>query len=164
MPGVGWVAAEDLAPGTELTSPDGSMVVVVGNTARIDAQPVTVYNLEVWNGNHHLLHHPEQRRGAGVGASDGSAKVLVRYGTQFTEEQLAAQAAEAEATIGIHGVSTFLRKAPGFGHGEVALEEAKKVFEIIQTGNNKSHFTVVIPKPVTEAVVNALNNLFHWVG
>ena len=47
VPGRGWTAAEDLAPGTELTSPDGSVVVVVSNTARLLDQPVNVYNIDV---------------------------------------------------------------------------------------------------------------------
>ncbi len=51
VPGQGWVAAEDLAPGTELTSPDGSAVVVVSNTARVLDQPVNVYNFQV-DGDH----------------------------------------------------------------------------------------------------------------
>ena len=39
------------SPGTELTSPDGSAVVVVSNTARLLDQPVNVYNIDV-GGDH----------------------------------------------------------------------------------------------------------------
>ena len=51
VPGQGWTAAGDLTPGTELTSPDGSMVMVVSNTVQVLAQPVNVYNFEV-EGDH----------------------------------------------------------------------------------------------------------------
>jgi len=51
VPGRGWTGAADLVPGTELTSPDGSMVVVVSNTAVVLAEPVNVYNFQV-EGDH----------------------------------------------------------------------------------------------------------------
>jgi hypothetical protein len=41
----------DLAAGTELTSPDGSAVVVVSNVMRVLAQPINVYNFQV-DGDH----------------------------------------------------------------------------------------------------------------
>ena len=47
VPGQGWTAAGELTPGTELTSPDGSMVMVVSNSVQVLAQPVNVYNFEV---------------------------------------------------------------------------------------------------------------------
>jgi len=51
VPGRGWTAAADLTAGTELTSPDGSMVVVVSNTVQVLAEPVNVYNFQV-DGDH----------------------------------------------------------------------------------------------------------------
>jgi hypothetical protein len=49
--GQGWTAAMDLAAGTELTSPDGSTVVVMSNVMRVLAQPINVYNFQV-DGDH----------------------------------------------------------------------------------------------------------------
>jgi hypothetical protein len=49
--GRGWTPAKDLVPGMELSSPDGSMVVVVSNVTLLLAQPVNVYNFQV-DGDH----------------------------------------------------------------------------------------------------------------
>lgn len=51
VPGRGWTAAKDLAPGMELSSPDGSLVVVVANATRVLDKPVSVYNFQV-EGDH----------------------------------------------------------------------------------------------------------------
>jgi hypothetical protein len=49
--GRGWTPAKDLVPGMELSSPDGSMVVVVSNATLLLDQPVNVYNFQV-DGDH----------------------------------------------------------------------------------------------------------------
>ena len=49
VPGEGWVPAGGLAAGAELTSPDGSAVVVVSNVVQVLAKPVNVYNFQVAN-------------------------------------------------------------------------------------------------------------------
>ena len=39
-------------------------------------------------------------------------------------------------------------------------EEVEKYFPVIKTGKNKFHYTVELPKPVTEEVANLFNSLF----
>jgi RHS repeat-associated protein len=102
------------------------------------------------NGVHNLL----------LAGEMGGPKVgtLYRLG-RSTESaaRLARKAAEAEAKIGIHGVSA----------SEGALSEAstaersevEKHFKVHNTGN-EPHRTIELPKPVTDAVARLFNKLF----
>jgi hypothetical protein len=91
-------------------------------------------------------------------------KKLVRYGSPDTAAKLAADAAAAEAKLGHHGVSAMLRNPPKFPHGQADFGEAAKVFQIIKTGDNPSHYTVILPKPVTQEVADLFNSVFKLAG
>ena len=47
-------------------------------------------------------------------------------------------------------------------YGQAIFEEISEHFRVIQTGKNKSHFTVELPKPVTQEVADLFNSLFQW--
>ena len=91
-------------------------------------------------------------------------KKLVRYGSPDTAEKLAADAARAETTIGYHGVSAMLRNLPAFPHGQADFGEAAKVFPIVKTGKDPSHYTVILPRPVTQEVADLFNSTFKLAG
>ena len=91
-------------------------------------------------------------------------KKLVRFGSPDTAEKLAADAAKAEAILGHHGVSAMLRNPPGFPHGEAEFGEAAKAFQIVKTGKDRAHYTVVLPKPVTQEVADLFNSIFKFAG
>ena len=95
---------------------------------------------------------------------DDGKKKLVRYGSPDSVERLADDAARAEAQIGLHGVSVIYRKPPLFPHGEAEKAAAEKEFTIVQTGANKDHYTVILPKPVTQAVADKFNSVFKVSG
>ena len=91
-------------------------------------------------------------------------KKLVRYGSPDTAEKLAADAAKAEANIGYHGVSAMLRNPPRFPHRQAEFGEAANVFRIVKTGKDPSHYTVILPKPVTQEVADLFNSIFKSAG
>ena len=97
---------------------------------------------------------------SGHAPAAGGGKKLVRYGSPDTTEKLAADAARAEATLGYHGVSAMLRKPPSFPHGQADFGEAAKVFQIIKTGKDPSHYTIILPKPVTQEVTDLFSSIF----
>jgi hypothetical protein len=101
---------------------------------------------------------------SGNAPTAGGGKKLVRYGSPDTAEKLAADAAKAEATIGYHGVSAMLRNPPSVPHGQADFGEAARVFQIIKTGTNRSHYTVILPKPVTQEVADLFNSIFKLTG
>lgn len=87
-------------------------------------------------------------------------KCLFRFGTNWeSAESLAQQAAAAEANNFPHGVSTFSQSTRPDAVSALQ-EEVKKYFPVIKTGKNKFHYTVELPKPVTEEVANLFNSLF----
>ena len=94
----------------------------------------------------------------------GGGKRLIRYGSPDSLEKLAADAAAGEAKMGHHGVSAMLRKPPSFPYGQADFDEVARFFKIIQTGDNKSHYTVILPKPVTQEVADLFNSVFKVVG
>jgi RHS repeat-associated protein len=86
---------------------------------------------------------------------------LARFGLAAeTAESLSKQAAEAEATGNFpHGVSTFsesTRKDAAWADAS----EIKRHFSIEKTGGNPYHYTIVLPKPVTQKVADTFNSLF----
>jgi RHS repeat-associated protein len=93
---------------------------------------------------------------------------LVRFGKEAeTAEKLAEDAAKAEARGFPHGVSTRLKErisGSDRAHRSALKSEVEKVFEVIQTGRDPLHHTVVLPKPVTEKVAEAFNKLFTPKG
>jgi RHS repeat-associated protein len=91
-------------------------------------------------------------------------KSLIRFGNEVeTVESLAIQAAKAEAAGFPHGVSTMLKnkvKGSDLLHKSALMNDVKKAFKVIQTGNNKKHYTVELPKPVTKESTKVFNKLF----
>jgi hypothetical protein len=95
-------------------------------------------------------------------------KCMVRYGSPDTKEKLAedAKAAEENEKVGIHGVSVIFRKPPtkGDAFGKTTKKKLEDAgFTVTQTGKNKSHYTVTLPKPVTQAVADKFNGCFEIV-
>jgi hypothetical protein len=87
---------------------------------------------------------------------------LKRFGLDpESAEQLAGQAAAAEAKIGVHGVSVTARdtNAPA---GRAQRAEVEKRFRVHDTPSRRDplHRTVELPKPVTPDVADAFNRLF----
>jgi RHS repeat-associated protein len=87
--------------------------------------------------------------------------LLTRYGTKVesTLEKLAGDAAKAEEKIGIHGVSTTSMPKPTLPGGSAPMSAVQKAFNVFKTAG-PGHFTVELPKPVTDAVVQIFNSLF----
>jgi hypothetical protein len=83
-----------------------------------------------------------------------------------TATRLSRQAEQAEANGLPHGISVSSnpRRFPGreaeAGPG-ATQNEIEKTFEVRQTGNDPAHHTVILPKPVTDAVAQAINRLFR---
>jgi hypothetical protein len=100
--------------------------------------------------------------GSGVPQADDPGKPgkkLVRFGDQpETVEKLATAAAAAEANpqVGIHGVSAFYRN-PVPSSAEFAA--VKKEFNVYKT-LGKGHYTIELPKPVTQEVADRFNRVF----
>ncbi|MCP3974181.1 MAG: RHS repeat protein, partial [bacterium] len=96
------------------------------------------------------------------------SRYLVRFGAgPESKERLAKESALAESRNLPHGVSTALRKrisGTDLTHKSARLSVARSVFPgTRQTGKKKSHYTVVLPNPVTDGVA-ALFNLTFTVG
>lgn len=95
------------------------------------------------------------------GLEEAGETLLTRYGTeaQSTLEKLAGDAAKAEEKIGIHGVSTTSMPKPTLPGGSAPMSAVQKAFNVFKTAG-PGHFTVELPKPVTDAVVKIFNSLF----
>jgi hypothetical protein len=115
-----------------------------------------------WAKDHPLLPYPDIKIGIVIPAGLGT---LTRYGTgPETLERLEQQAAKAEATGKFpHGVSTTTNPKPNLPGSTVPRSEVEKVFPVQQTGTDPSHHTVILPKPITQTIVDAFNKLF-WGG
>lgn len=72
---------------------------------------------------------------------------------------LGSDAAKAQNAGFPHGVSTALRPKPQVNTRASKLLDVMKRFEVIKTGKNLDHFTVVLPNPVTQQVANEFNSL-----
>lgn len=89
-------------------------------------------------------------------------EVLKRFGTDpETADKLAADAAAAEAVIGIHGVSVTARNtnAPA-GHANRSDVEQHFPVHNTPTRRDRLHRTVELPQPVTPEVAELFNRLF----
>jgi hypothetical protein len=73
--------------------------------------------------------------------------------------KLAGDAAKAEEKIGIHGVSTTAKPNPRLPGGTAAKSNVESAFKVTKTGG-PGHFTVELPKPVTNAIVQIFNSIF----
>jgi hypothetical protein len=80
--------------------------------------------------------------------------------TRESASRLARKAAEAEAepTIGLHGVSAFDRPLDR-PHSKALRSDVEKEFPVKNTGG-PGHRTIVLPKPVTAAVADIFNRIF----
>jgi hypothetical protein len=98
-----------------------------------------------------------------TGASEeGRGEILRRLGTaRESATRLGRKAAEAEAIIGIHGVSV----SAGFEtrpHVRADREAVEAVFRVRDTPTRRDpwHRTVELPRPVTQEVAERFNRLF----
>jgi len=95
-------------------------------------------------------------------AARGGGQFLYRYRQGYeTATRLGKGAAEAEAKIGVHGVSVTTNPVTGRACGVACREAVEKMFSVAKTGSNPHHFTVVLPKPVTKEIADAFNELFR---
>jgi RHS repeat-associated protein len=111
-----------------------------------------------------LTEATEATAGAATKAAGGEAK-LFRFGlAPESAQKLAADAAAAEATGRFpHGVSTFSRTSR-LDAASALRSEVEKHFKVTKTGGNAFHYTVELPKPVTEEVAKLFNTLFGRGG
>jgi RHS repeat-associated protein len=103
---------------------------------------------------------------AAIAAGDFARIIFTRFGDQAeTLTKLAGEAAAAEKGLkeALHGVS--IRAGEGYDRvGKTATGQAlaDAGFEIVKTGRDLYHFTVVLSKPVTQAIVDAWNKVWGW--
>lgn len=88
---------------------------------------------------------------------------LYRFGLEAEPaDRLARQAAQAEENGFPHGVSAFSQSSrPDATSAE--RSEVEKYFPIHKTGRNPYHYTVELPKPVTQEVAKLFNKIFGRV-
>lgn len=86
---------------------------------------------------------------------------LYRFGAApETREKLAADAARAEGALRIHGVSTTSQVNPARGVPPSAeVENIERHFRVHKTAG-PHHYTVELPKPVTQDVADLFNLIF----
>jgi RHS repeat-associated protein len=101
----------------------------------------------------------------GNAAKDGH---LVRFGKgPESADDLAKDAARAEAYGLPHGVSTKrVDRVSGSdkAHRSASQADVEQHFVVEQTGNKPNHYTVHLPKPVTQQVADLFNSLFKPKG
>lgn len=100
---------------------------------------------------------------AGAAAVTGSEKILYRRGAYDTTKALRTQSAAAEKQMGVHGVS--VSTSPAAKPGQVVrcttcsqVEAAG--FKVEKTGADPNHYTVIMPKVITNEVSQLWNSLF----
>ena len=94
------------------------------------------------------------------GAGTQADEVLTRFGqAPESAQKLADAAAQAEAVVGVHGVSVTARtpKRPAPSAPRSIVE---KHFRVHNTGSDPYHRTVELPRPVTQEVADLFNRLF----
>ena len=85
---------------------------------------------------------------------------LYRFGVAWESRgKLAAESRAAEAKGYPHGVSTFDRSHRADATS-ASRREVERHFRVLQTGRNHHHWTVVLPKPLTEDTAELFNRLF----
>jgi len=98
-----------------------------------------------------------------VAAEDDDETLYRRGEDKESAARLGRKAAEAEAQIGIHGVSTSTTPPkPGEQVSAASRSDVETVFPVedTPTRNDPNHKTVVLPKPVTPQVAADFNRLF----
>ncbi len=89
--------------------------------------------------------------------------LIRRLGTSVeSQAKLSGLAAQAEAVIGLHGVSATGRVLKGGNVSTALRSELERVFQVVNTPTRADalHVTIVLPKPVTQADADAFNSLF----
>ncbi|MGW8990584.1 polymorphic toxin-type HINT domain-containing protein, partial [Streptomyces zhihengii] len=163
-----WIEAGDLRPGMALLTPSGDTVEVADTRAFDERQrthDLTVTGVHAYyvlaGATALLVHNCDEI---------DDATTLYRFGSgPETTEKLAADAANAEAHDFPHGISTSTRlppkiKATGEYRSTTAGALRAAGFRVQQTGRNKAHHTVHLPKSVTDEVTETLNQLFGSPG
>ena len=119
----------------------------------------TVYNLTVADG--HTLFVGTTGGGTWV-HNAGPCDTLTRFGSDYENaEKFAADAANAESRGYTHGVSAI---GDATWPGSIAnYEDVASEFNVLKTGKNPSHYTIELPKPVTDAIAQTFNNIFGRV-
>ena len=85
---------------------------------------------------------------------------LYRFGLEpESAERLAEQAADAERQNFTHGVPVFSRTTRRDAVSASRVE-VERHFRVHKTGRNPYHYTVELPKPVTDQVAALFNHLF----
>lgn len=150
-----FVYAGDLRIGDRLQTLDGGDVRITTIKHRRDEE--RVYNLEVHG------EHIYRVTASGLLVHNASVKTnLARYGTEpESAASLAEQAANAEAHGFPHGVSTKLTKTPIKSARNANIDDVQQHFPVQQTGRNPDHHTVILPKPITQAIADLFNSLFR---
>jgi RHS repeat-associated protein len=95
--------------------------------------------------------------------AEGGEKLLFRRGAHDTRSLLETQAEAAERAIGVHGVSVSTSSVakPGQVVRCATCSEVEAAgFSVHKTGNNPSHYTVELPKPVTPSAAAKFNETF----
>jgi hypothetical protein len=77
---------------------------------------------------------------------------------QESRQRLARKAAEAETSLGIHGVSAFSTPMP-WPHSRAARTFVEQHFKVHNT-LGPTHRTIELPKPVTDEVAALFNRVF----
>jgi hypothetical protein len=94
--------------------------------------------------------------------SSPGEEVLKRFGTtRESAARLARKAAEAEAALGIHGVSVTAGpvRIPASAAARADVEQHFRVHDT-PTRADPRHRTVELPKPVTQEVADRFNQVF----
>jgi hypothetical protein len=151
-----WVEAGELRVGDKVRLASGNWTSIV-NVER-QAGGATVYNFEVADNHNYFV-----GRNAFL-VHNQCDDFLVRFGKgPETLEELAEQAAKAEANGFPHGVSTMQKSrisGSDKAHRYAPKSEVEKAFNVMQTGANPRHHTVILPKPLTQDATDLFNTVF----
>jgi RHS repeat-associated protein len=181
-----WVKAGALKYGTHLRTSSGGTATVLGGSTPRDSSG-WMWDLTVPGNNDHdfyvvasiadvLVHNANSP--CANGETPPGDTTLYRFGSgPETTEGLAQQAAKAADTPDVasgggnfpYGISTSSRLGSRIAaSGEYRAAQVQDLidagFDVVKTGANASHYTVVIPNPVTDLVTDALNTVFGEAG
>jgi hypothetical protein len=100
------------------------------------------------------------------GPTPKSGEMCIRMGGPASAETLAQQAAHSESQLGVHGVSVYVRRPLGvkaLDYGVADVPAVRREFPMHKT-MGRGHYTVELPRPVTQDVADRFNSLFQWVN
>jgi hypothetical protein len=104
----------------------------------------------------------EAEEGLEAASKEGEV-ILTRFGEAAEHDlaRLTEEAARAEAAAKVdftHGVSTMANSMKA--GGKALMSAVQEYFEVKKTGKNPDHYTVVLPKPITQEVVDLFKKVF----